>query len=385
MRRITGITIAAVAFICAAGGAGFPQGMPPTPVETEPVRKMSFHDQIILVGRSEARARSRIVSEVSGRVLRIDAPEGNPVAAGDVLVTIDARSMEYSLEAKRAEVEQARAQADLAEKDLERSLNLFRQGLISDGELDADRAAATRALAVHRQRLAERGQLELDLENSRIRAPYDGYTVQKRIDVGEWVNPGTPVYEMVDLGTIRVIVDLPEKYFGRVAPGSGVSIVLTGPDGREVTGTITGIAPSAGEETHTFPVIVTVENPDGLLGAGMLVRATLPLDETFTSLSVPKDAILRQGTQTMVYTVADGKAVPIPVRERSTSGDRVAVEGPGLVEGMPVVVRGNERIFPGSDVRVGNGPRAAPAGGAEAGAPPEGGAAGEATTGGGRS
>ena len=67
-----------------------------------------------------------------------------------------------------------------------------------------------------------------------------------------------------------------------------------------------------------------------------------------------KDAIVRQGVQTMVYTIADGKAVPVTVTVGSTSGNMIAVVGEGLSEGMPVVIRGNERIFPGSPVRKAN-------------------------------
>ncbi len=130
-------------------------------------------------------------------------------------------------------------------------------------------------------------------------------------------------------------------------------IVASGNGGEQLSGTVTGIAPRASEETHTFPVIIEVPNEDMALGGGMLVRTTLSMDETFNSLAVSKDAIIRQGEQTIVYTIADGKAVPIPVISKATNGKMIAVQGDGLSEGMPVVVRGNERIFPGSPVTTG--------------------------------
>jgi multidrug efflux pump subunit AcrA (membrane-fusion protein) len=139
-----------------------------------------------------------------------------------------------------------------------------------------------------------------------------------------------------------------------VSIGSTASIRTTSEEGLVVDGIVAGIGRDASEETHTFPIMVTVENADLGLGGGKLVRATLSFDEKFTSLAVSKDAILRQGTQTTIYTVADGKAVPIMVTIRSEMGDMVAVEGEGLTAGMPVVVRGNERIFPGSSVQVAN-------------------------------
>jgi RND family efflux transporter MFP subunit len=353
--------------------AGQAQGMPPTSVETEPVQSMEFHDQITLVGRTEAKSQSQIVSEVSGRVIRIDALEGNEIRKGSVVVSIDPRSIQYELEAKRAEVEQARVQAELEEKDLERSENLFHQGAISNDQFDEDKALSTQTIELYNQRQAELKHLELDLENCRIRSPFDGYTVRKLIDVGEWVNPGTPVYELVDLSTIKVIVDLPEKHFGHVMQGSSVIITTSGKTKNPLQGKVTGIAPNASRETHTFPVIVNVANAENRLGGGMLVRVTLTLDELFTSLSVSKDAIIRQGAQTMIYTVAEGKAMPIPVQTSSTKDDRIAIQGQGLREGMPVVIRGNERIFPGSPVSVSNGAGGGPAGpGGSESAHPEG-------------
>ena len=337
--------------LLALGGAAAAQ-MPPTLVVTDSVKQMEFYDQITLVGRTQAIANSRIVAEVSGRVVRIDAQEGNQVGKGNVLVSIDPRRTSYALDAKRAEVAQAAAQLDFARKELARSRNLHEQTLVSEGKLDEDESNATRAEEWHKQMMAQEKQLALDLDNCSIRAPYGGFTVRQLVDVGEWVNPGTPVYQVVDLDQVKVNVDLPERYFGHVAIGTEVSIAVTGNNGAPVTGRISGIAPNANEDTHTYRVIVKVDNKNHRLGGGMLVRGTLSLDERFTSLAVTKDAIVRQGAQTMVYTIADGKAVPIPVIVGSTDGDMIAVTGEGLSEGMQVVIRGNERIFPGSPVRT---------------------------------
>ena len=84
----------------------------------------------------------------------------------------------------------------------------------------------------------------------------------------------------------------------------------------------------------------------------MLVKAILTLEGTFTSLAVSKDAVIRQGERTFVYTVVDGRAVEVPVRTRSRLGTLVAIEGDGLEEGQAVVVRGNERLAGGGPVRV---------------------------------
>lgn len=332
----------------------FAQGMPPTLVVTDHVSTMEFHDQVTLIGRSAAITHSKIVSEVAGRVLRIDAPEGNSIAKGMPLVTIDPAKIQLSLDSKKAEAEQAKAAAKLAANNFKRAQELFAKNLISQSAMDSAEVWQHIQEEKFNQLDAERQSLARDLENCVIRSPYSGHTLHKMIDVGEWVTPGTPVYEMVDLSKVKVTVDLPERHFGHLANGSSVDISISNDTTRTVIGTVTGIAVSGSEETHTFPVIVTVDNSDGAIGGGELVRATLSLKERFTSLAVPKDAIVRQGTQTLVYAVVGAKATSIPVSTKATSGDYVAVSGDGLEENMQIVIRGNERLYPGSPVQVAN-------------------------------
>lgn len=330
------------------------QGMPPTLVELENVEELEFHEQITLVGRSAPWIQSQIVAEVSGRVSAVLAPEGNPVSRGEPLVKIDSDKAKALLAAKEAEVEQARIAATLARSGLRRAEELYSRKLIQETTVDSMRAWVASSNARHQQLQAQRDELAIDFDRCTIRAPFHGFTVRQLVEVGGWVSPGTPVFELVDLSSVKVTVDLPERHFGRVSIGSPVTIGISGDENARFEGTVTGIGRNASEETHTFPIMVTVPNPDLRLGGGKLVRATLAFDEKFMSLAVSKDAILRQGNQTSVYTVADGKAVPIMVDIRAAQGSKVAVNGEGLTSGMPVVVRGNERIFPGSSVQVAN-------------------------------
>lgn len=362
----------AALFFCLISALVTAQQMPPTLVVTDEVTSMKFNDQITLVGRTRAMVQSEIVAEVAGRVQSIDVPEGVPVAKGDVLITLDPDRIRYRFQAKLAEAMQAKAQAELAEKNLEREKEMFAQELISDSRIDSVSAAAQVARQHYEQLQAEMDELNLDLENSEIKAPFDGYTGLQLVEVGEWVTIGTPVYEMIDASRIKVTVDLPERNYGKLSRGSRAIIVISGEEDKPLTGTVTGISPAATEETHTFPVIITVPNPENRLAGGMLVKATLSLDHTFESLAVSKDAIVRQGMQTIVYTIAEGKAAPIPVKTSSTDGKMVAVSGQNLSAGMPVVVLGNERIFPGAPVRTpgqGQGQGGPPADGSPGGRP----------------
>ncbi len=329
------------------------QEMPPALVATELIEEIEFYEQLTLVGRTEARRESAIVAEVSGRVKSVPAAEGRPVKRGATLATIDCRRVALALDAKKAEAAQAEADAELARKELERALDLVKTQVFPERNLDSAKADERRTAERFRQLEAEEQRLALDLEDCSIRAPYAGFTVRKLVDVGEWVEAGTPVWEMVDLTVVKVMADLPERRFGQVEVGSPVTVTVAGDEDSPLAGKVTGIAPSASETTHTFPVIIEVDNAGGRLGGGMLVRAALSLKGTFSSLAVSKDAVVRQGDETLVYTVADGTASAVTVKTDATQGSLVAIAGEGLAAGQPVVVRGNERIFDGSPVRLG--------------------------------
>ncbi len=328
----------------------YAQDMPPTLVVTAPVQKIKFHDQITLVGRTEAFYDSRISSKVAGQVESIIALEGNRIPKDGPLIQIDSSRVALVLAAKRAQAEQAKVQAALAAGVKKRAQDLWERKLISEIQIDSARAYAASTEERYQELFAEQKRMELDLADCTIRAPFSGYTGQKLVSVGEWVAIGDPVYEMTNLAKVKVNIDLPERHFGQLALGTEAIVFTSTAEDKPLIGTVTGFAPIATEATHTFPVIVTVDNSEGQFGSGMLVRAVLSLNETFSSLAVSKDAIVRQGNQTMIYTITDGKAAPIPVTTTSTNGELVAISGPGLTEGMPVVVRGNERIFPGAPV-----------------------------------
>jgi len=283
-------------------------------------------------------------------ILKKVAPYCDVVEAGTPLIKVDSEQSGYNLNAKTAQAEEAKFQAGLANTNLERAKELFAQDLISQAGMDSALAWAGIEEARSARLEAERRSLAVNYRNASIKALYDGYTGRKLVDVGEWVNPGMPVFEMVDLSRVRVRVDLPERYFGQLSSGTPVIIIASTNGQSEIPGVVTGISPNASAEAHTFPVIIEVSNANGYLGGGMLVRARLNLNQSFTSLAVSKDAIIRQGNQTMIYTINEGTAAPIPVTTGSTNQDYIAISGEGIVEGMPIVVRGNERIFPGSPV-----------------------------------
>jgi len=170
------------------------QGFSQTLVVTDTIKKIEFHDQLTLVSRTQAIRSSQVVAAISGQVAKINAGEGTKIKRGAPLVTIEQATIQAMFDAKKAEANQAKAQSEAAKREFERTKGLHSQDLISESIVDSDSATAIAALERYRQLTAEQQRLAIDLANCIIKAPFSGHTGRQLVDVGEWVNPGTPVF-----------------------------------------------------------------------------------------------------------------------------------------------------------------------------------------------
>lgn len=138
---------------------------------------------------------------------------------------------------------------------------------------------------------------------------------------------------------------------GQIRVGLTVRLIVEALPESGDTGEIETWIPRADPLARTFPVKVRVNNPEYRLLPGMTARVEIPLHESQESIAVPRDALVRSSMGTLVFTVQDGVAQPIPVEPGPSHDGWIAVRGP-LQAGDPVVVRGNEGLRPGQPVEV---------------------------------
>jgi multidrug efflux pump subunit AcrA (membrane-fusion protein) len=438
----------------------------PTPVYTEPVERRSIRRTVEIVGVAEARRRAVIGAEVAGRVETLEVDAGDYVQVEGVLCGM--RTTPVRLQLERAKARLASAQADLAkmeagyrmedieqsrarvaaakaefqrwEQEYERTKKLLADGASTQAEMDATEAAyrtakeklveaeanlalmeagfRTEDVAKARADVAAEAatvdELADTLEKMTVRMPFPGFVVRKITEVGEWLSPGSPVAEVVDLEVVRVTLDVPEKHLSVLARGAEAPVTFQalGPD-REFAGRISQIVPASALGTHTVMVRVDVpneiENERPAIAAGLFARVWLPVGPEHEALLAPKAAVVRQGGRDVVYTIQDEPpagakteqgggppgaapnkgedkgdasagstppagsaaakafgtvkyAVRIPVKMIGGYGRWMEVESDRLTPGMPVVTRGTYLMEPGGAVRPtvkeqGKGPR----------------------------
>ncbi len=303
-----------------------------------------------LVGTVEPRTRSLVGTEIAGIVVAMQVRQGDRVTKGDVLVELDTRKLELQLSEANARVEAAKAQVKRWTFEMQWVRDLHGDNQAGRMELyrtEADLAVAEQSV---RERQSIVDQLQTDLAKSRIVAPFDGFVVARHTEVGEWLDRGGGVVEIVDLSTVLVRIDVHERAIPFVRQGDSARVHVGALD-RIFEGTIRHVIRQADPAARTFPVEIEVDNSGNELAAGMFVRATVTAGSSESVVAVPKDAIFVMGGVEYVGLVMPGQhggtnGFLKPVTTGKDINDWIAITSNNLTAGMDVVIRGNERLLP---------------------------------------
>ncbi|MEM9594698.1 MAG: efflux RND transporter periplasmic adaptor subunit [Acidobacteriota bacterium] len=319
------------------------------PVRVTEARQEAVHETVQLTGTIEAGRSSVVASDVAGVVDALLAPEGEVVEAGQPLAQIRRRPVELRLESALGSLEEARSRHRASDNSLERLHRL--SDVVPAQRIDDARYESEAWLGRVKKLEAEVARLRDELERTTVRAAFAGVVTREYTEMGQWLDVGDPVVDVVSLDRLDVRLDVPERHFSRLRPGAAAEIQVDALPGRRFDGVLRSVVPLADAGARTFPALVRLPNPDLRLGVGMMARVELPLGDGSSHVLVPKDALAGTGSARHVFVVAGGLAKRIPVTPGSNHGDWVAVEG-GLAAGDAVVTRGNERLAEGQAVRT---------------------------------
>lgn len=414
--RIGGILLAAVGLLgCQkAGPSQLPTGHDlPVPVQTAPVQQRTLIRSIAVMGTLHAYEEMLLAAKVDGRVVSIHHDVGDRIAPGTVLLELDATDYRLAVAQARAAYEgelhrlklqrlpesvaefqrhlgnidtvaQARANWELAEKEVARAELEAERGVGSQQALDTARAKVkaaraavelaeteARVLWANARRLkAVLEEVEQRWEETRLRAPtpplWSAWSAllgiagnpiqlavaQRSVGLGEMVRamPVTVAYRLVLDQILKLRVAVPEKYRPQVALGDRVELQVEAWPQRRFEGHVRRIAPVVDASTRTFQVEIEVPNFDGALSAGGFAQARILSPVPNTILVIPPEAIVNFAGVPKVFVVRDNTARSVPVELGIREKEWVEVRGT-LQAGEEVVVSGQLRLVDGSTVR----------------------------------
>lgn len=361
----------------------------PAAVAVAPVERRRVELSRPLVASVEPVTRSTLAAEQGGLVAERGFEEGQAIEKGAVLATLRVDLLQAQLaaaegaqRAAEAGIKRAEAQAENAANQLRRLERLSESSAVSPEEVrDATTMLRVRQaeIAVEHatvaEKAAEASRLKLMIDKSQIRSPMAGIVSKRHVEVGQWIELGKPVADVVLLHPLWVRVNAPEEAMAKLKVGDEATISVDALGGEKLTGVVDQILPEADLSSRTFPVKIRLANPQGRVRPGMFARAVLT-SKSEAGLVVPKDAVVARATEAHVIVARDGKAVMVPVTRGPAEGDKVTVTpvaGKGtLSEKDQVVVRGNEGLRGGEPLQLppppGSGAGAVPSTGPATGA-----------------
>lgn len=307
-------------------------------VSVEEVRPAPMRDVLALPGTTEAFQDVRLAADWGGRVEWLCDCEGKKVKKGDLIAKIDVAAL-------KAALNRAEAAFKLADESAKRRMSLRKKKVIPQEDLD-------RAIT---ERLVAKGNLaeaRIRFEQSFVRAPIDAVVDRTHVQVGEFVDRGKPVADLINPNPIRVVVSVPEMDVRYIKPGDQALVTIDAYAGRKIIGTVDLVSYKADPATKTFKVRVVIDNTDHAIRPGMIGRVYFQRRIITDALSVPLHAIVDKGGDRLIFLVVDGavqaRAVKVGVIQRDRvqiiegikAGDRIIVAGQHDVEeGMRVSVK----------------------------------------------
>lgn len=319
-----------------AGAGGPPPGMP---VEAEVVKPAPLSRELIAVGSLRSDESVTLSTEISGRVQRIALEEGRPVKAGAVLF-----ELEDSI--YRAELEQAKANLQLARSNHQRAQELFAKNLISAA--DRDTTAANLAVSEAAAQLAQ-----ARFDKTRITAPFSGIAGLRMVSVGDYLSAGQQLVNLEAMQRMKVDFRVSEAALPVLAVGQTLDIQVDAYPGQIFKGEVYAIDPRLSETSRSIALRAAVPNADGKLRPGLFARVKLNVAHNTEALLVAEQAIFPRGEQQFVYVIENGSAAIREVKiGQRIPGRAEIVEG--IKAGDTVITAGLQKIGPGSPVMAVN-------------------------------
>ncbi len=338
-----GIKAAQIGAMIAAGESYVP---PAQAVTTFDVLEVTWTSELTAVGSVVPVQGVTVATEVPGTVTKIAFESGQMVKEGDLLVRLDT-----SIE--QAQLASAQSSARLAQAELARRKNLPPAGAVSQADLDASAASATQAQS-------NVANVRAVIAKKTIRAPFSGRLGIRQINLGQVLQPGSPIVSLQSSDPIYVDFALPQQALSSIAPGHVVSIRTDAFPDTEWRGTVEVIDAEIDTRTRNFMARAVVPNEDEKLRTGMFVDVTVLRPESEDLLAIPASAVLFAPYGDSVYVVnaeADDSGEEALVVEQAfvrlgaRRGDLVAVSS-GVEAGDVVVSTGAFKLQNGMRVTV---------------------------------
>jgi len=347
----------------AGGRGGFGRG--PMTVEVAKVVRASISDEILVVGNLIGDTTVSVVPRAAGRLQDIYVRLGDRVSRGQRLAKIEdyeiveqVKQAEAAQEVSLATIRQREADLKQAQTSTERSRSLYERQLLPKQTLDDNEARYQAAIAQldlaraqSTQSKARLEELRINLANTTVTSPVNGFVARRAVDPGAYVSQQAPVADVVDITTVRLVANVVEKDLKQMKAGDATRVQVDAFPGETFKGRIARVSPVLDPATRTAPIEIEIPNNDYRLKPGMYARVGITTDVKKDALVVPVNAVVDLGGRRGVFQPQGDSAVFHSVQVGSEEKDLIEIVG-GINEGDYVITTGAGALRDGDRVIV---------------------------------
>ncbi len=302
-------------------------------------------------GEVRGRYETQLAFQVSGKIIKRNVELGSVVNAGDILMEIDAKDIQQTVNSNSAQVYSAESQLTLAQSNLERYRKLYAQGAISSAQLDQYQNAYNVAAAAVHQSSAQYAQGANQLGYTTLAADSAGVISGISAEAGQVVSAGQAVLTLVKDGEREIEINVPENRVDELRTTGQIQVSFWALPGSLAEGKIREISPMADKVSRTYKVRISLANPPAGMNLGMTANVIVANSGGQTAAYIPLSAIYQTGDTPNVWIINDGVVALRPIKV-GTFGDNKAQVLEGLQDGDRIVVAGVQKLREGQKVRI---------------------------------
>jgi len=316
-------------------------------VVTQKAEKGDFVQSQNFNGTLSFNEKSRLAAESDGVITKLYFDEGDYVKKGQLLLEIDTQILTANIRSTEASLKEAQFALEKAKLDFVRYEILLSKESISKQKYDE--------FFFQKMQLEQKViSLESTLKAQKIaqakrsmRAPFNGYISQRTVQVGEWLKEGTQIALLINPDKIDITIHLPSSYISSVYKSQNINVTI---NNKNYPAKIIGALFSGDEKTRTFPLKLRLLETKERFFDGMQARIQLQKESSKDVLLISRDGVVKRFGQDVVFVVKEGKAEMSPVQTIGFKDDKAAILSEDIKEGDDIVIKGNERLFPGQEV-----------------------------------
>ncbi|MGD9108299.1 MAG: efflux RND transporter periplasmic adaptor subunit [Gammaproteobacteria bacterium] len=310
-------------------------------VKAIPVKTINTPVTVNAVGTLIAPEQTSVRSKTDGYITQVFFESGQYVHQGDILLTLnDIRT--------KADLLSAKAVYFAAKAKYTRALKLQQKGYFAKQDVDS-------LYANMQNKLALQQEAQDALNKKTIRAPFTGYLGKRIINVGDYIQSGQKIVELVNRKQLKAEYSLPEQYLSQIKLGQQITITAASLPKKVFYGKVSFIAPSIDDQTHTIALQATVPNQHNTLAPGLFVTVIQTLDTARPVILIPEQSLIRTLDTATIFKVVNHRAKSIAVKVGDLKNGNIEILS-GLSKKDIVIVIGQNKVKDGDNVKIINFP-----------------------------